>query len=131
MTVVEQAPEPSDGHRRSGAFQDGPQQDLVRLQNEASGPALQVVDGVSGLKAVPADEDRFGAVAEVLRDPLDDHGRLDLTRIVGKVRQPSIDDLEALAAEVLGAEFVEQGPEPRRVDETDALDVSGPQRRHR
>jgi hypothetical protein len=97
LTVVEQHPEPSDGHRCSGAFEDGPQQDLVRLQNEASGPALQVVDGASGLEAVPADEDGFGAVAEVLRDPLDDHGRFDVTRIVGKVCQPSIDDLEALA----------------------------------
>jgi hypothetical protein len=55
---------------------------------------------------------------QMLRDPLDDHGRLDPTRIVGKVRQLSIDDLEALAAEVLGAEVVEQRPEPRRVDET-------------
>jgi hypothetical protein len=128
LTVVEQHPEPSDGHRCAGAFEDGPRQDLVRLQNEASGPALEVVDGASRLEAVPANEDCFGAVAEVLRDPLDDHGRLDLARIVGKVRQPSIDDLEALAAEVLGAERVEQGPKPRRVDETDALDVSGPQR---
>src|SRR6266480_4378630 len=41
LPVVEQRPEPSDGDRCAGAFEDGPQQDLVRLQNEASGPALQ------------------------------------------------------------------------------------------
>jgi hypothetical protein len=63
VTVVEQHPESSDGHRRSGVLEDGPQQGLVRLQNEASGPALQVVDGASGSEAVPADEYCFGAVA--------------------------------------------------------------------
>src|SRR3954453_6978353 len=45
LPVVEQHPEPSNGHRCAGVLEDGPQQDLVRLQNEASGPALQVVDG--------------------------------------------------------------------------------------
>src|SRR5437764_13649967 len=44
LTVVEQHPEPSDGHRCSGFLEDGPQRDLVRLQHEASGPAPQVVD---------------------------------------------------------------------------------------
>jgi hypothetical protein len=63
LTVVEQRPEPSDGHRCSGVLEDGPRQDLVRLQNEASGPALQVVDGASGSEAVSADEYCFGAVA--------------------------------------------------------------------
>jgi hypothetical protein len=89
-----------------------------------------VVDGASDSEAVPADEHCFGAVSEVLRDPLDD-GRLDLTRVVGKVGQSSIDDVEALAAEVVGAELVERGSEPRRVDEADPLDVSGPQCRDR
>jgi hypothetical protein len=63
LTVVEQHPDPSDGHRCSGFLEDGPQQELVRLQYEASGPALQVVDGASGSEAVPADEYCFGAVA--------------------------------------------------------------------
>jgi hypothetical protein len=70
-------------------------------KNEAPGPALQVVDSPGGLEAVPADKDCFGAVAEVLYDPVNDHGRLDLTRIVGPKAYPELVDGDGMDAEHL------------------------------
>ncbi|HEY3509857.1 MAG TPA: hypothetical protein VGL36_11885 [Kribbella sp.] len=39
---------------------------------------------------------------EILSNPVDDHRRLNIVRIVGKLRHPSVHDLEALTPEVLG-----------------------------
>src|SRR3954454_17315475 len=65
LTMVEQPAEPSYGHRCASVLDDRPQQDLIRLQTAAPGRPSKRVNGEGGRKAVPADEDCFGALAEV------------------------------------------------------------------
>jgi hypothetical protein len=96
---------------------------LVRLEDESSVSVLQLLDRVSSPKAVAAEDHGFSRVTQVLRDPLDDHGGLDLVWVVGKVSHMRVDDLESLALEVGEAELVQLGAEPLRVNEADALDA--------
>lgn len=60
------------------------------------------MNGASSSKAVPAEEYGLSVGGEILSNPVDDHRRLNIVRIVGKLRHPSVHDLEALTPEVLG-----------------------------
>ena len=113
------------------AVEDGPEQDLVRCQDKSSESVLQLLDGARGPEAVAPENHGFGTVTHVLRDPLHDHGGLDLVRVVGKFSQACVEDLKSLTMEVGRAELVLLGAEPRRVNEADPLDSVQPQGRYR
>ena len=126
--MLKQPSEAVDLNRDFQAAEDGPEQDLVRLEDESTVPVLQLLDGACCPKAVAAEDHGFGTVTHMLRDPLHDHGRLDLVWAVGKVSQERIDHVESLALEVLGTELVLLVSEPWRANEADALDAVRPQR---
>jgi hypothetical protein len=50
-------------------------------------------------------------------------GRLDLARVVGKIRRRRGHDMRSLAPEVRGTQVVEGVVEPRRVNESNSPDV--------
>src|SRR6185312_14026241 len=79
---------------------------------------------------VPADHDRLGGAGDVAADPLEQVAGDDPALVAGQLRRGGKYHVEPGGPEVVAAEAVQLGVEPRRVDEGNPLDVEATQCGH-
>jgi transcriptional regulator with XRE-family HTH domain len=102
----------SDLHGNAGVREEVPEKDLIRGEHRAAERSLQPFDCPRKAEAVPAEEDAFRLVSHVSRCPGVHRNRVDAEGVVRQFGRRRRDDVEALTAEVGGAEFVELRIEP-------------------
>jgi hypothetical protein len=115
----------------AGLCEEVPEQNLIRRENWAADPGLQLLDCPCRAEPVLADERSFCLLSDVPRSPGVDGSGFDSARVAREFGRRRRHDVEPLTAEVGGAELVDLGVEPRRADQRDALDAEVAQCQYR